>query len=160
MLMPDDIALAYVVHVLAVIHWIGGLAFVTLVVLPLARRRDSPHEGLRLFESIERRFAAQVRVSIALAGAAGLWITYRLDLWARFADPRDWWMSAMVGLWLLFALMVYVVEPLAHGRLENWGRRDPAAALRRLARAHVILLALSTLTACGAAAGAHGFALS
>ncbi|MGA2794766.1 MAG: hypothetical protein ABSE69_14800, partial [Roseiarcus sp.] len=90
--MIDDIALARALHVLAVVHWIGGLAFVTLIVLPLAGSRADAAEGLGLFEAVERRFAAQVRVSIPLAGAAGLWMTYRMDLWERFADPRFWWM--------------------------------------------------------------------
>lgn len=35
--MMDDIVIARALHVLAVIHWIGGLSFVTLVVLPIAR---------------------------------------------------------------------------------------------------------------------------
>src|SRR5579863_9291769 len=104
--MIADIVLARALHVLAVVHWIGGVAFVTLVLLPLARRRSSAAEGLALFEGVERRFAAQVRVSIPLAGATGLWMTCRMDLWERFADLRFWWMSAMVGLWLVFALLV------------------------------------------------------
>lgn len=37
--MFDDIALVRALHVLALIHWIGGVAFVTLIVLPLARPR-------------------------------------------------------------------------------------------------------------------------
>jgi len=155
--MVDDIALARAVHVLAVVHWIGGLAFVTLIVLPLAGSRPTAEEGLALFDAVERRFAAQVRVSIPLAGAAGLWMTYRMDLWERFADPRFWWMSAMLGLWLVFALMVFVAEPLLHQSFARQARRDPASALRRITRLHAFLLALAALTVLGAVAGAHGF---
>ena len=67
----DDVGLALGLHVLAVIHWIGGLAFVTLVMLPLARLRSTGEEGVALFESVEQRFAAQVRFSIPLVGATG-----------------------------------------------------------------------------------------
>ena len=155
--MIDDVALARALHVLAVVHWIGGVGFVTLVVLPLARRRPSAAEGLALFEGVERRFAAQVRVSIPLAGATGLWMTYRMDLWQRFADPRDWWMSAMAGLWLVFMLMVFVAEPLAHARSARRARDDPASALRRMTLVHAVLLALAALTVLGAVAGAQGF---
>jgi uncharacterized membrane protein len=155
--MIDDIALARALHVLAVVHWIGGLAFVTLIVLPLAGSRADAAEGLGLFEAVERRFAAQVRVSIPLAGAAGLWMTYRMDLWERFADPHYWWMSAMLGLWLVFALMVFVAEPLLHQSFARQARRDPASALRRITRLHAFLLALAALTVLGAVAGAHGF---
>ena len=151
----DDVVLARALHVLAVVHWIGGVAFVTLVALPLANARGGP-EGLALFGAIERRFAAQVRWSIAIAGASGLWMTYRMDLWYRFADPRFWWMSAMAGLWLVFALMVFVLEPLLHPRFEAEGRRDPLAMLRRISRVHAVLLTIAALTVLGAVAGAQG----
>lgn len=155
--MIDDIILARALHVLALVHWIGGVAFVTLVVLPLARSRSAAQDAMALFNTIERRFAAQVRISIPLAGVAGLWMTYRMDLWSRFADPHYWWMSAMMGLWLAFMLMVFVLEPLLHARFEQLARRDPAATLRRMAQLHSVLLLLAALTVLGAVAGAHGF---
>ena len=154
--MIDDIALSRALHVLFVTHWIGGVAFITLVALPLAGATEDSARGWALFEAIERRFAAQVRISIPLAGATGLWMTWRLDLWSRFGDPAFWWMDAMVGLWTLFALIVFVVEPLAHARLAAVAARDPRAALRRLMRLHLILLALGTATILGAVGGAQG----
>ncbi|RFB79732.1 hypothetical protein [Methylovirgula sp. 4M-Z18] len=154
----DDIALARALHVLAVIHWIGGLAFVTLIILPLARLRRTTEEALVLFECIERRFSAQVRISIPLVGATGLWMTYRLDLWDRFADPNFWWMGAMLGLWLVFMLMLFVIEPLLHSTFEKSALQDPATTFRRMSRLHEFLLLLAALTAFGTVAGAHGFA--
>jgi len=152
----DDIAMARAVHVLAVIHWIGGLAFVTLSVLPQARSLANAQEALALFAGMERRFSRQVRISVPLAGAAGLWLTYRLDLWDRFLDPTFWWMTAMLGLWLVFMLMLFVIEPLLHARFEMKARQDPATTFRRLARLHEFLLVIAALTALGAVAGAHG----
>jgi uncharacterized membrane protein len=35
--MMDDFALARALHVLALVHWIGGVAMVTTIVLPRAR---------------------------------------------------------------------------------------------------------------------------
>ena len=154
--MIDDIELARSLHVLFVAHWIGGVAFVTLVALPLARAQSDPHEGWMLFEAIENRFAAQVRWSIPLAGATGLWMVWRMELWPRFADADFWWMHAMVLVWALFMTIVFVIEPLAHGRLAERAERDPAALLRRLSRAHFVLLAAASVTIIGAVAGAHG----
>ena len=149
----DDIELARALHVLAVAHWIGGVSFVALVALPLARAAGDPKGGWALFGSIEHRFAAQVRISIPLAGLSGLWMTWRLDLWSAFREPAFWWMDAMVIVWMVFAAMVFVIEPLAHDRIAA---RDPAALLRRLARAHSVLLAAAAVTILGAVAGAHG----
>lgn len=83
-------------------------------------------------------------------------MTYRMQLWERFVDPRFWWMSAMLGLWLVFMLMVFVLEPLLHARFEKLAQRDPASTLRRMARLHSLLLSFAALTLLGAVAGAHG----
>ncbi len=150
--MMDDLVLARALHVLGVIHWIGGLAFVTLVVLPLSRSEAGG--GLVLFQAVERRFSTQVRLSVPLVGATGFWMTWRLDLWARIADTEYWWMGAMLGLWLLFMLLLFVIEPLMARRA---GPDDPTAAIRRLLLAHRVLLAAAAATALGAVAGTHGF---
>ncbi len=154
--MIDDIELARALHVLFVVHWIGGVAFVTLVSLPLARSKGEATASWALFEAIESRFAAQVRWSIPLAGLTGLWMTWRLELWGLFPDPAYWWLDAMVFVWTLFMLIVFVVEPLAHKRLSAVAARDPAGVLRRLFRAHIVLLAAAAVTILGAVAGAHG----
>jgi hypothetical protein len=83
-------------------------------------------------------------------------MAWRLDLWAGFADPALWWLGAMAAVWVAFMAIVFVVEPLAHGRLATMAARDPAAALRRVFRAHLVLLAAATVTIIGAVAGAHG----
>jgi uncharacterized membrane protein len=150
--MLDDIAFARALHVLAVAHWIGGVAFVTLIVLPLARSRGS----IELFAAVERRFAAQVRFSIPLVGATGLWMTWRLDLWVRFVDWATWWMAAMAALWLIFMLMLFVIEPLLHPWFEREGQRDPPRLLRRMGILHAALLVIAGITIMGAVAGSHG----
>jgi uncharacterized membrane protein len=154
--MIDDIELARALHVLFVVHWIGGVAFVTLVALPLARANPEAARGWALFETIERRFAAQVRVSIPLAGVTGLWMAWRLDLWAQLADPALWWLAAMAAVWVAFMLIVFVVEPLAHRRLAAMAERDPAAVLQRVSRAHLVLLTAAAVTIIGTVAGSHG----
>ena len=153
----DDVTLARALHVIAIVHWIGGVSFVTLVILPLARAAGS--EGVALFERIEHRFATQVRLSIPLAGLTGFWMTWRLDLWDRFADPAFWWMTAMVALWVLFMTVVFMVEPLLGHRIVRAAGRAPEAVLSRALRLHLVLLLVSALTVLGATAGAHGYFL-
>jgi uncharacterized membrane protein len=151
-----DVEIARALHVVFVAHWIGGVAFVTLVALPLAQACGDPEKGWVLFEAIESRFAAQVRFSIPLAGATGFWMAWRLDLWGLFAEPAAWWMDAMVALWALFMAIVFVIEPIAHRRVAAMAAEDPAALLLRLSRLHRVLLAAGAVTIFGAVAGAHG----
>ena len=104
-------------------------------------RRSRPG-ALAAFEAIERRFAPQARIAVLVAGASGLYMLYRLDAWDRFRAPAFWWMHAMVCVWLIFALLLFVLEPLIlHRRLAQWGARDPDAALAALQIGHWILLA-------------------
>ena len=152
----DDVTLARAFHVLAIVHWIGGMAFVTLVVLPAARDTANPREGLALFEAVEGRFSPQVRLSVPLAGLSGFYMVERLDAWPRFYDPAQWWLGAMVLLWLLFMTVLFVVEPAIGPRLLEAGRSDPASLLRRVARVHWLLLGASAVVAGGAVLGAHG----
>src|SRR5271165_3692123 len=154
--MIDDIESARALHVVFVAHWIGGVGFVTLVALPLARAYGDAEKGWALFEAIEARFAAQVRFSIPLAGATGLWMVWRLDLWGLFAEPAAWWMDAMVLLWLLFMLIVFVIEPLAHRRVAAMAAHDPEVLLIRLSRVHRVLLAAGIITIFGAVAARMG----
>lgn len=90
----DDFILARAVHVLAVLLWIGGVAFVTLVLMPAIRKGSAPDERLEAFHRFEGRFAPQASLWVLIAGASGVWMTWRADLWSRFADPQYWWMHA------------------------------------------------------------------
>lgn len=151
----DDFTLARVLHVVAVLFWIGGVAFVTLVVMPAIRSGNAADERLAAFRRIESGFAPQARWWVLLAGASGFWMVWRADLWSRFADIRYWWMHAMVLVWALFTLMLFVAEPLAlHRRMDN--SSTPEADFRRMEWGHRLLLALSLVAVIGAVGGAHG----
>jgi uncharacterized membrane protein len=156
----DDVTIARALHVLAIVLWIGGVGLVTTVLLPAARRIPDPAQRFALFEMVESRFGAQARFSVLLAGLSGLYMLVRMDAWYRFASPAYWWMHAMVLVWLIFAVVLFVLEPLVLHRLfAARGKIDPDAALRALHHAHIGLLALSLLTMLGAVAGSHGLLL-
>lgn len=150
--------IARALHVLAVILWIGGVAMVTTVLLPAVRRHAKAGEQVEFFERIESRFATQARWTTLLAGATGFWLVWHYNLWARFAEARYWWMHAMVAVWLLFTLMLFVLEPLfLHRRLIERSRRDPSGMFALVQRFHWVLLVLSLITVFGAVAGSHGY---
>ena len=45
----DGFILARMIHVVSVLFWIGGVAFVTMVVMPSVRNRHAPDNGWRPF---------------------------------------------------------------------------------------------------------------
>lgn len=160
MLGVDSIAIAKAIHVLAVVVWIGGVAMVTTVILPMVRRARTPTEGRALLEAVERRFVWQARVATLLVAASGFYMVDRLDLWGRFHSIEFWWMHAMVLLWFIFTTILFVAEPL----VARWQKdqRKPAAHEGRLAqiqRLHWALLLLSAITVLAAVAGSQGMSL-
>jgi uncharacterized membrane protein len=76
----DDLTIARALHIVAVVLWIGGLAFVTTVLLPAVRNIQAPAERVVFFENIERRFGAQARFTTVLVGLTGIYMVVRLDL--------------------------------------------------------------------------------
>jgi uncharacterized membrane protein len=150
-------AVARIIHVLAVVIWIGGVAMVTLVVLPSLGFFE-PERRLVIFETIERRFAVIARLMVLLAGASGIYLVASLGLWDRFGSPAYWWMDAMVGLWAIFAVLLFVAEPFfLHRLFAQRMKEDLQGTTLTMQRFHVALLSLSLLVIAGAVAGAHGY---
>ena len=149
---------ARALHVIGVVLWIGGVAFVTTVLLPAVRRMKTPAERVAYFESVERRFAWQARGTTLLVGATGFYLVHAWNLWDRFGSASYWWMHAMVAIWTLFTVMLFIAEPFfLHRRILERAEREPEATFRRIERLHRVLLLLSLLTVFGAVAGSHGW---
>src|SRR3954470_3109835 len=92
------------------------MATVTTIVLPRARHLPDAKAAISSFEAFERPFARQARVSVMLAGISGFYMLWRLAAWERFGSPSFWWLHLMVALWVLFVLMLFVLEPLGIDR--------------------------------------------
>ncbi len=155
----NDIAIVRAIHVLAVVIWIGGVAMVTTIILPLIRRAD-PRAALALFEGVERRFIWQARGATLLVAASGFYMVERLNLWDRFRSLDFWWMHAMVCVWLIFTLLLFVGEPLI---IHRWMRQRaltaPASTFFLLHCLHWALLTLSLIAVFAAVAGSYGMSL-
>ena len=156
----DDVTVARATHIVFVVLWIGGVGFVTTVLLPAIRNLKAPDEQTAFFHAIEQRFAWQARISTGLVGLTGLYMLGRLDLWDRFLYGAYWWMHAMVAVWLLFTVMLFVTEPLIlHRWLLARAEVEPQRTYRRVEWLHRILLIASLITVFGAVAGSHGLLL-
>jgi uncharacterized membrane protein len=154
----DGLAFARVLHVLAVVVWVGGISIVTTTLLPAIRRGELGAGWLEAFQAIERRFVWQARIAILIVGASGFYMIKEADLWDRFSSAEYWWMHAMVGLWAIFAIGLFVVEPFMLDRhLHGWAERRPTMTFAWLAGVHWLLLTLSLVTVFGAVAGSHGW---
>jgi uncharacterized membrane protein len=156
----DDVIVARALHVLAVVIWIGGVSMVTTVVPAAIRCPKLGEDRLQFFHAVEHRFVWQARSAVILVGLSGFYMCWRLDLWGRFQDITFWWMHAMVGLWLLFVVILFVAEPfILHRNFRGGAIAPPTMAFAWLHRAHWLLLVLSLATIFGAVAGSQGWSI-
>ena len=153
----DDFAIARALHVLALVHWLGGVTMVTTIVLPRARAMADARAALAAFEMFEGRFAVQARFSILLAGLSGFYMLYKMEAWARLLDPASWWLVLMVAVWAVFALMVFVLEPLVVHRLfHDYALRDKERAFALAIWLHAFVLTVAGVAIAAGVLGAHG----
>lgn len=131
-------------HLLAAIAWIGGMAFLVLVVVPWLRRGDRGSiAGAFLRETGERfRTVGWVCFTILLVtGTFNLWVRG-----VRLGDfAREEWRSSPFGQAVLLKLSVFVavlvvsafhdfsVGPRASAAIEKDPKSEESAALRRRA---------------------------
>ncbi len=151
---------ARVLHVLGVVLWIGGVAFVTTVLISAIKQQPDTESRYQLFESLEGRFALQAKITTLITGISGFYMTQILDGWDRFLRIEFWWMHLMVLVWLIFTLVLFVFEPLfLHRWFEQQAQTNSDRTFRVIHRMHIILLTLSLITVAGAVAGSHGLLL-
>lgn len=155
-----EFVLPRVLHILGVVLWIGGVAMVTTVLLPAVARLKSGAEQVAFFEEIESRFGHQAKFTTLLTGLSGFWLLSKLHAWERFAQVEYWWLHAMVAVWGLFTLLLFVLEPLfLHRWFQESAKQRPQATFRIIQRLHILLLSISLITIAGAVAGSHGWLL-
>ena len=131
---------------------------VTMVLLPAIRSLPRSEDPFAFFERIERRFAFHARILTVVAGASGFYMLHATGGWARYLSPASWWLHAMTLVWVLFTILLFVLEPLVlHRKLAERARRDPDSVLAWVQRAHWILLTFSLVAIAGAVAGSHGW---
>ncbi|MCP5329227.1 MAG: hypothetical protein R3E75_06965 [Steroidobacteraceae bacterium] len=156
----ESLVLARVLHVLGVVVWIGGVWMATTAALPAVRRGALGADSLAAFQAIEGRFVWQARTAVLVVGLSGFYLLERLHLWSRFSEVQFWWMHAMVCVWSLFFLLLFIGEPLVlHRYFPAWARRSPERAFAVLHWVHIVLLMLAMVTVFGAVAGSHGWLL-
>ncbi|MEJ2763652.1 hypothetical protein VV869_06680 [Photobacterium sp. MCCC 1A19761] len=155
----EFLVLARVLHVSGVVMWIGGVAFVTTVLIPSLRKTTDAEQRLALFEQLEGRFGLQAKLTTLITGASGYYMLETLNAWDRYLHPQFWWMHLMTAVWGIFTLVLFVLEPwVLHRWFHQQAVKNSERAFVWLHRMHQGLLSLSLVAVFGAVAGANGYA--
>jgi hypothetical protein len=121
------------------------------------RTRAARREGaVAAFEAFERRFASQVRVSILLVGLSGAYMLMKDGAWDRLQHASFWWLHLMIAVWVLFALIVYVLEPLVLHRLfREFALRNKDRAFALATGLHALALSVAAFATGAPVSSAH-----
>jgi uncharacterized membrane protein len=154
----DDLFIvARALHVIGVVLWIGGVAFLALVVVPTFRRLPEPEKNFKIFAAVEGRFKGQAKIITLITGLSGFFMLYWLNAWDRYLDLSFWWVHLMTLIWLFFTLVLFVIEPILIKRnVHEKAMSNPTATFRFVNRMLMVLTTLSMIAIMGAIAGVHG----
>lgn len=154
----NNFVIARVIHILAVTFWIGGVAFVTTVLIPSIRRINGDADRLALFENLENKFAFQAKISTLMTGLSGIYMLSFMGAWSQFLSVNFWWLHLMTFVWVIFTLVLFILEPLfLHQWFHKKATENSEKSFAVLHFMHKLLLSLSLLAIAGAIAGSHSY---
>ncbi|HLA50203.1 MAG TPA: hypothetical protein VJ000_03325 [Thermodesulfovibrionia bacterium] len=130
--------IALIIHVLAVVIWIGGVAFVTMITFPIIQREQGSLEQVMMFQGIEHRFSRIAKVLVILTGISGFYLL----------SEKGFSIGAgiMIFVWTLYASLLFFLEKILFKRLfesPSGKQLNTAQIFFRLQVFHWIILALS-----------------
>ena len=140
-------------HLLAVLVWVGGMFFAYVVLRPAAVDVLQPPERLRLWDNVFRRFFKWVWGAIGTILATGLYMIYQYGGMAHVA--RYIHVMLLLGL-VMMGIYIYVyfgcyVKFNLHVAKERW--KEAGAILGKIRKLIGLNLALGLVTVCVAVLG-------
>jgi uncharacterized membrane protein len=144
------------IHLLAVLIWVGGMFFAYVVLRPAAVDVLQPPERLRLWDNVFRRFFNWVWGAIGAILASGLYMVYLFGGMAHV--PPHVHIMLLLGL-VMVAVYGYVFfacyVPLSlHVAKERW--KEAGAMLGKIRKLVAVNLTLGLITVSVAAIGVAG----
>ncbi len=140
---PLGITIAYWLHMLATVVWLGGLAAVSLFVLPAARKTLEPAAFGSLLTQIQARLQPVGWFSLAVLALTGMFQMSASPFYEGLLAIGNAWSVAILAKHLVIGLMVLASAYMTWGLLPALQRtvllraagrkvdEDRAAALQR-----------------------------
>jgi uncharacterized membrane protein len=144
-----EYVIALIVHIISVVVWIGGVAFVTLVTFPMILRMEKSLEMVIMFQGVEHRFAGIAKVMVILAGLSGLYLIYEKGL-----STAVW---IMIVIWAFYASLLFGLEKMIFKKLfsKPEEQTDTKKIFNILQAFHWVVLSLSFLAVAAGVYEAH-----
>lgn len=102
------LTIAYWLHMLATTVWIGGIATLVLLVLPVAKEKLAPLDYGSLLESLKRRLDPLAWLSLAVLLGTGMFQMSASPNYEGFLAITNTWSIAIMVKHVLFLLVIAV----------------------------------------------------
>ena len=143
-------------HVLAIVVWIGGMVFAHFFLRPAAMQLQPPQRVPLMHGALQRFFSA-VLVAIVIVLASGLWMIGRVaketvQAGLSFNMPLDWSIMSVLGIVMMaiFGHIRFVLFKRLRlaSQAQDWARGgEQLGAIRRWVGANLALGVLVILVA-------------
>lgn len=151
----------HIIHLLTVILWIGGLAFVTIIVLPMAIKTPDALQKVLMFQRVEHRFAKLARIYNLIVGISGFIMLFITGWYGLLFTRAGIALTVMTMIWVFWFIMLFGLEPLIIKKMldqmaKSGAKMDIDGIFGRLNKMHWLMVAVSLAAAAAGALVAHG----
>jgi len=133
-----------ILHVLSIVVWIGGVAFVTAIVLPVLKEMEDLMAKATFFMRFEKRFQFLAKLCVILAGGSGVLLFWERGAFSHLSGEEAFLIGYKFFVWLIYAVLLFGAERRLMGTLFS-PDTPPEVAFRRLAIFHWAVLILSLI---------------
>ena len=150
-----------IIHVLAVILWIGGLAFVTILIFPSLYKMQEALQKVLFFQRIEHRFAPLARIYSATVGITGIVMLVHTGWYKLLFTGEGLFLTIMFLIWVFWIVMLFGLEPLVIKKMlesmaKSGDKMEIDSVFKRMNVMHWVLLFVSMVAAASGIMFAHG----
>lgn len=135
-------------HVLSVVIWIGGVAFVTAIVFPVLMRMEDSMAKVSFFIGFEKRFQLLAKVLVILVGVTGIILFFHRGGFESLSLEEAILLGYKFFVWLFYFVLLFGAEKRLMSTLVS-PQTPPEKAFKRLSLFHWAVLILSLLAVIG-----------
>ena len=144
------------IHVLGVVVWIGGVAFVTMIVFPMIMKMEGSLEKVLFFQGLEHRFSKIAKLCVLIVGLTGAWLLYLTGEWSLLLKTSGIGPTIMLAVWIFYVLVLLFEAKLFKVIFRKETEQDMGKVFFRVTVFHWVVLGLSLLAVGVGVLAGHG----
>lgn len=131
-------------HILSVVIWIGGVAFVTSIVFPILTRMEDSMAKVSFFMGFEKRFQLLAKILVVIVGLTGIILFLQRGGFSSLNLEETLLLSYKFFIWLFYFILLFGAEKRLMSTLVS-PNTPVEEAFKRLSLFHWVVLILSLI---------------